>query len=368
MTEADLAILLKQHPELSRALDQAEPTAVAAWWRDLPEDQRTALIAGAPTLVGALDGVPALDRVAANKINAANRIKQAEHEIEDWRDKGAAFGQRDFYLDEVKGLNEEIAYLRRATGSHPTVQLYLYDQKADRIVEMLGTPSERTSRVVTYVPGTLAKLGDFYDGAPQQVPSWLVDGDDGHTVAFVYKDGRFPQNPLTEANDQNYARGTGKVLARFEAGMQEDPVLTNAQSVGIGHSWGLANVTAAEVAGARFDKVASLSGAGELPEWRKSPSTDYADFSYNDILQFAQDFPSGDGLVWDGKNPRHSGFTHGDYYEAPLSLKNFPGNEFVNPLLPAMAGLDAHNLAATSSADNNVLLLDLERFLGTGKR
>jgi hypothetical protein len=369
LSKSDLVILLQQHPELARALDQAEPDDVASWWRDLPDDQRAALIAGAPTLVGALDGVPALDRVAANKINAANRIKQAEREIQDWRDKGASFGQRDFYLDEIKELNAEIAYLQEATGADATVQLYLYDQKADRIVEMIGTPSQRTSQVVTYVPGTLAKLGDFYDGAPQQIPTWLHNQNPDGVVAFVYKDGRFPQNPLTEANDQEYARNTGKTLANFEDGMRQDPDLRDAESVAIGHSWGLSNVTSSEVAGAHYDKVVSLSGAGELPDWRKSPTTKYADFSYYDVLQFAQELPlNGDGPVWDGRNPRDSGFDHGTYYDAPLTFKSFPGNGLVSPLLAGMAGLDAHNLAATASPDNYDLLNDMKRFIDSSDK
>lgn len=369
LSESDLKILLGQNPELARALDKAAPSEVASWWQELPDDQRSTLIAGIPKVIGALNGIPALDRVAANKINAAERIKAAKDEIEQWREKGASFGQRDFYVDEIKALNREISYLEKATGPHPTKQLYLYDQEADRIVEMLGAPSPRTSRVVTYVPGTLAKLDDFYAGAPQGIPAWLVDRSENGTVAFVYKDGRFPQNPLTEANDQDYARETGKTLARFDAGMQVDPYLHGAQSVAIGHSWGVANVTSAEVAGARYDKVVSLSGAGQLPEWRKSNSTDYIDYSYDDILQFAQRLPLGqNGPVWDGNNPRESGFDHGKYYEAPLSIKNFPGNGLVNPILPGLAGLDSHNLTASVSPDNAALLNDLKDFLGTSER
>jgi len=369
LSESDLKILLKQHPELARALDEAAPADVASWWQDLPREQRSALIAGIPTVVGALNGVPALDRVAANKINAAERIKAAKDEIERWREKGASFGQRDFYVDEIKALNREISYLEKATGPHPTIQLYLYDQKEDRIVEMIGTPTSQTSRVVTYVPGTLAKLGDFYAGSPQEISTWLFDRDRAGTVAFVYKDGRFPQNPLTEANDQDYARSTGKTLASFQAGLRTDGNLRDAQSVAIGHSWGLANVTSSEVAGAHYDKVVSLSGAGELPDWRRSESTEYADFSYDDILQFAQGLPLGsDGPVWDGHNPRESGFQHGEYYTAPTSIKNFPGNVFVNPVLPGLAGLDSHNLAATALPENYDLLNDMKRFLESSRR
>jgi len=359
LTEADLVILLKQHPELSRALEQAEPTAVAAWWRDLPEDQRTALIAGAPTLVGALDGVPALDRVAANKINAANRIKQAEHEIEGWRDKGAAFGQRDFYLDEVKALNREIGYLKYAVGETPSVQLYLYDHESDRIVEMLGQPSPGTNKVMTYVPGTFADQDGFYSEDTQAVAGWFQQRDPG-MVAFVYKDGPFPSS-IPQANSEPFAAITGKRLARFEAGVQAQHELRDAQQIGIGHSWGTANLTAAEVAGARFDDMISSSGAGVPSQWEPRPGTRYQDYSYYDVLQEAQHLPV-DG-VWGGRNPRVSGFEHGDYYQAPLGLKNYPLNDYLDPAGNQLGLLDAHNLIATATPQNSKVLNDMRESL-----
>lgn len=43
-------------------------------------------------------------------------------------------------------------------------------------------------------------------------------------------------------------------------------VVGGAEQTSIGHSWGLANVTSSEVAGARYDTVISLAGAGMLPD------------------------------------------------------------------------------------------------------
>ena len=125
------------------------------------------------------------------------------------------------------------------------------------------------------------------------------------TLAFVYKDGLFPgENPdvggadplrIVEANDQQRAVEAGRQLSRFEAGMRADPQLAAAEQDAFGHSWGLANVTSAEVAGAEFDKVVSLSGAGMLPEWMPDPDTVYTDLSYRDILQTGQELRRGLG-------------------------------------------------------------------------
>ena len=96
--------------------------------------------------------------------------------------------------------------------------------------------------------------------------------------------------------------------------MQADPFLGGREQIAIGHSWGLANVTSAEVAGAHYDKVVSLSGAGMLPEWRPDPTTAYSDFSYQDLLQEAQSLD----VVWDGNNPRSNpAFEHGEYFRGP---------------------------------------------------
>jgi hypothetical protein len=264
----------------------------------------------------------------------------------------------------IAELETEIRYLHGAVDEPPTLQLYLYDKDDDRIVEMVGTPSASTRKVVTYTPGTLANMEQFYDGDTQRIARWLQQQDRDGVVGFVYKDGRYPQNPLTEANDETYAQGTGRQLAVFEDGLFRDPLLADEQSIAIGHSWGTSNITSSEMAGARYDIVVSLSGAGAPDGWRKRPETSYADFSYNDILQTAQDVRIGDhGAVWGGRNPRDIGFDHGDYYDAPVTWKNFPGNGMVSWSLPLVAGLDAHNLASSTNSTNVKLLDDMRDYI-----
>ncbi len=366
LSRADLEILTKQFPETRNLLDGADPCKIADWWDALPREQRDVLIAGASTVIGGLNGIPALDRVKANRLNAKFQLARVETKLED-RERIARDAGRDPDDDpDIADLRRQVEYLHDASIEPPKVQLYLYQPELDRIVEMVGTPSASTEKVVTYSPGTFGNLQGFYDRNTQQVSTWLQQQDKEGLVAFVYKDGRYPQNPLTEANDEAYARRTGAQLAAFEDGLSQDPLLAGRQSIGIGHSWGTANVTSSELAGAHYDTVISLSGAGTPSSWVKNSQTHYADFSYPDILQDAQDIRVGEhGVVWGGRNPREVGFDHGDYYKAPLSWTNFPGNFLVNPLLRASAGLDAHNLTATSDDANTDLLDDMRDYIYT---
>ncbi|WP_148286263.1 hypothetical protein [Curtobacterium sp. B8] len=342
LSGADLAILATQFPEIEAALRHVDPGTVAEWWEARKPEQQQQLIVGFPAVIGSLNGLPAQVRVVANRENAKTRIEEARRElaaIKDWGDEVSTVEQR-------KLLRSEIDYLSDAIADPPSVQLYLYDQKHDRIVEMIGTPGPDTKRVVTYVPGTFANMDGFYQKDTQKVSRFLVQAGAGDTVAFVYKDGSFPQGIVSEANSPAFAARTGQNLKEFQDGLAAQAELKDAEPIGIGHSWGTANVTSAEEAGAHFAKVASLSGAGMPPSWQPASGTEYRDFSYSgDLLQLVQKVPI--GLVWDGKNPRSSGFEHGEYYNAPFSD----------------GPVDRHNLVASSERGNQKVLGDLERFV-----
>lgn len=223
------------------------------------------------------------------------------------------------------------------------------------------------------MPGTFTNLNDFYRAEVQEIGQFMFDNVPG-TVAFVYKDGPFPGEDsekggvnfirITEANDPDTARGSGEQLARFELGMRTDPQFAGAEHDAFGHSWGLANVTSAEVAGVDYDKVISLSGAGMLPEWEADPDTLYVDLSYQDALQEAQSMD----LVWGGNNPReHPAFDHDDYYRGPdddvldqVSVGMV--GEYPSIYVPPDYGsvlVENHNLIASNSDDNKRALRDM---------
>jgi hypothetical protein len=361
LSPTDAQILLAEHPELAAKVQKADPNKVSAWWASLSPIEQAGLIAGAPTIIGFLDGLPPLARVAANKLNAEAQIAKDKRKLAiDQEVDGLA--NSTAYSDEITNLKKEIKYLEGAVGENPTVQLYLYDPEKSRIIQMIGTPGPQTTHTITYVPGTFTNLDSFYGKSAQEISQWMVTHH-ADTVAFVYKDGLFPgeSDPgggmnlarIGEANDQGRAIAAGQQLSSFQRGLDADPTMRATESTAIGHSWGLTDVTSSEVAGAHYDQVISLSGAGMPKGWHASPTTTYNDYSYPDILQVAQQT----GTVWNGDVPRaDAAFQEGAYYKGADPVVS-------NPLHIPFADynnlMSNHNLVSTSSGANRKVLYDV---------
>ncbi|MEO3942105.1 hypothetical protein V3C41_13570 [Paenarthrobacter nicotinovorans] len=374
-TKADVKALATM-PGWKQALQGIEPSKIGTWWAGMNPRAGTVtgvpgfsrvqelLLAAAPAVFGALDGMPALARVRANQLNAPSVLRAAEKDLETAR-KLSEVGQSLHDPNRTKMLENEVAYLNKVKSGE--VQLYLYDRDRSRIVEMIGAAGSDTRHVITYVPGTFTGLDIFYTGGVQQVSKYLGGAVPG-TVAFVYKDGRFPGEENTaggpnlarigEANDEKLARTSGQQLASFEAGMRTDPYLNGAEQIGVGHSWGLANVTSSEVAGARYDKVVSLAGAGMLPDWKPQPTTQYSNLYYYDLLIHGQGVTNPvtkKGVVWEGNNPIHREEFEQHYYRGPHDdqLRAITTVEEGNILM------ENHNLIASDSKDNKKALKDM---------
>jgi uncharacterized protein YukE len=388
----DLSLLSSTHPEFLTKLKAVGEATISAWWAtmsdstslSISEPQQT-LMNAFPIVFGALNGLPALARVWANRLASIIWLEQARHRLEMLSEDNSrtAFTrpldlspegllQQSLREAEIKDLRAEIAYLARAEKGE--VQLYLYDKPNARLIEMLGTPSSSTTKVITYVPGTFSSMTGFYQGYAQKFAAWQVEQSLGSTVAFVYKDGLFPGGDdgslsgfnavvpvgLSEANTQKWALATGQRLLSFNSGMVLDPLLSQASTAGIGHSWGLAAITASEIAGVRYDNVVSLSGAWMPTRWSPKAGTTYADFSYLDALQVGQLT----GQVGGGNTPRaNAAFDHGAYFSSDSVLT------VDVPFGPDLPNLDAlvsnHNLVASDSEQNGPLLRDVARFMGT---
>lgn len=373
LSATDLALLLEKHPELIDTAFRADPERVRAWWDELGRrgalvadgltSEQWALVRGAPAIIGALDGLPPMVRVAANAINAHRRLDEIDRLVGPLQRK-----RNPADAEVLAALARERAYLEGAVAQPPTVQLYLFDPSKSRIIEMIGEWNHETRTVLTYVPGTLTNMDSFYQRPPivQQISRWLVANDPGEaTVAFVFKDGIFPggaegkKDPYSftkafaEANNYEFARESSRRLDHFQSviALDQTPGNDALQTVAIGHSWGLANITSAEVHGARYDRVISLAGAGMPPEWMPQEKTTYTDFSYWDFLQEAQTT----GLVWGGNNPNRSeGFESKGYYVSPHDIE-IEGSRYT----PISALDDNHAIVAQSGAENKKVLEDL---------
>jgi hypothetical protein len=312
---------------------------VAEFWEALSPDQRKALMEKDSILIGNLSGVPFEDRIESNRLTAQERLKQP----------GLSKEERD-YLQLVVD----------PPAGKERVQLVVYDPNNDRIVEMIGHFTDDTTTVVTYVPGTDAKMDSFYEpNGPQQISRYLTDRDP-NTVAFVYKDGHFPQG-LSEARDRSHAESNSAQLASFQNDVNaERPDGT--KSVAIGHSWGLADITYSEQKGAHYDEVISLSGAYMPEDWKPSSGTHYSNFVYG------LDFVSGSqvagfvGPNFPNVNPEFQKDNH--IYMSPADYIAIAGAS--NPFTAlaadayiAVNSLKNHALVASTDAGNQQVLVDL---------
>lgn len=332
------------------ALSSAERRSLIA---ELTDDEVDRLIDARYHELGALEGIPFAVRGEANR-----RLAEA-------------ILRRGAFDDGVPLDEDERAYLGRVVSGD--VVLVAFDPAAHRFVEALnlepyagsqaaGVPA---SSVVTYVPGTFTTDSSVYRGELRDLPERLAK-DHPETVVLVYKGGRFPgdargtSDPLAmvsgllEANDEHRGLAAGADLAEFQRSVEADPALAGADAFAIGHSWGLADVAASEVAGAHYDAVISLAGAWVPAAWEPDAQTVYRHHAYEgDLLGVAQAvrLPIIGPVVGEGRTP--------DVLPAFGSA-----GPFVLPEAAAdLGGAARHSLIASADTRNQQAIDAIEREL-----
>lgn len=268
-------------------LDDLSPTQIAAFWQFLTIEQSDELWQTYPLIIGNTSGVPMLVRLEANRLNATTRLEE-----------GLPLTANEInYLEQVRdGVVHLVTFDPENHRIVEAINLATWDQESGRFVPRETPPTN----VITYVPGTGSNLETFYGGENYQAFVRGLIGDDPDTVAFVYKDGLFPGEAyaglpgdhtiasLQEASNQQLALDSGVTLANFYSDVLREPGMTGAQQTIIGHSWGLANITASEIAGAEYDQVISLAGAYMPDGWAPDRDTTYSHHTYVDWLMVAQ--------------------------------------------------------------------------------
>jgi hypothetical protein len=334
-------------------LEGKSAAEVRTWWLGLSGGQQEAFMRNHPQLAGNTNGIPFDARIEANRHNAQERIdwlrtNDPEPKLTPWILDSGYPGRFAAELESWRKRQEGIGYLQKVVDGK--VKLAAYEPGANSIVELKGTYDENTTTVITYVPGTLTNEASFYDGnGPQAIPGRLVQADtSGGTAAFVYKGSEFPDGDpveafLVEAKSDEFVAASAPVLAAFqEAVALELP--SQAQTVGMGHSWGLRNVTGSELEGASYSKVIALSGAAMPPGWTPNPGTDYTSYTYPDILLTAE----ASGLVGENYPMKEPAFEK-HFYAPPGGLR------------PAeMYNIDNHSLIARTVPENEKALDDIE--------
>ncbi|MFC6356452.1 hypothetical protein [Luethyella okanaganae] len=333
LSAVDVAVLAAANPGLFDRVLARQPAAaqVADWWANLDGAAQVALLAGAPALLGALNGIPLMTRVEANRLNAVMVLADARAELAQLRrEQGASASMAAVYaahagggagvavgtsLDDtgsearIRLLGKQLAYLEQVVSGE--IQLYLYDPAKDRAIEMIGDP-HAAKVVLSFLPGTDASLETMYDGViadpefpyrrggHQTLAAWEVGRSRGDVLAFVVKDGVFPQfsELFTNGPQSNSAADRiGAAYAEFHAGLRATGV-GGLPVVSVEHSFGTAAAGQAERAGAEFDTRVLLGPIGMKDGWTPNPETTYAAYAApDDINRLFYTTPWGGGLA-----------------------------------------------------------------------
>jgi hypothetical protein len=201
----------------------ADPADVRRWWDALTAADRRRLLADDPARLGWLDGIPVDVRDRANRLVLA-RQRQTLAAATD-----AASSARLRALDAVAA---------RLAGKAPA-RAYLLglDASGDgRAVVAIGDP-DRADNVLTYVPGTGARLADLTGHLLLPAADRLAATAGGSTAVVVWLGYDAPDNPVV-ASSGTYARRAEDGLDRFEDGLRATHEGPRAHQSVLGHSYG----------------------------------------------------------------------------------------------------------------------------------
>ncbi|MEH0937424.1 alpha/beta hydrolase, partial [Micromonospora psammae] len=236
-------------PPPGRPAAEADPAAVRAWWAGLTPAQRRWLTVHESGLVGRLDGVPVAARDQANRLLLAGHreaLLAERRELLGRSPRGAwelaALRRVEEHLGGVDALAGRLAAERT-----PRPYLLGLDPRGDgRAIVALGNP-DRADRVLTYVPGMTADLGD----APGELSragrvlarcATIAPGEE--TAAVLWLDYDAPDF-LPEAARSTQATDAAPALHRFQEGLRATHEGPPARQTVLGHSYGSVVVGAA---------------------------------------------------------------------------------------------------------------------------
>src|SRR6218665_300384 len=353
MSAFDHLVLQRVRPGLMTDLARRPPLPgeVARAWSVLTPQQRAVLVSRYPATVGQLNGLPPAVRVAANRLLATRRLAEAQTELAQLQARLGALPtllnkysptvsqpQRVALNASIADLSQEITYLSQVQDG--VIQLYLYDRGADRIIEMIGDPA-RAKVVLSYLPGSDSTLAGMYQGALnnrrrggiQALAQWEVGRSYGEVVAFVFKDGRFPQTAdlFSHGPQINTIADTiGANYADFLKGLRASD-LGELRIVSVEHSFGSAAAGEAERRGARLDTWILLAGIGMKAGWQPDPSTTYIGYAGRYDLNKLFYTPTGQGLAMGDLGYAVAPTTENGIIERDSGI-NFSGNELAKIL------------------------------------
>lgn len=338
-----------------------DPDLIRQVWNGMEDEQRAALIAAAPLVIGNLDGIPIRDRVAANKINIENEIARREAEIDKIEQQRDDAVDRSYYGDQgvaapydgrIAEHEAFIEYYRsllaqkvtwqdedRVTHVDDGARVVVFDPRIDAIATYQGPIDPETGDIPSWVrhvavsvPGTGTTMTDFADSRGRDL--YAAAGPD--SAIFQWAGGAFP-GTIPEATQSSYANALAPRLRDFAAGIS---VPENGTLTVLGHSYGGATVGLAERDGLKADRILYVSAAGmgngvggldDFPNTKDVPH--YSMMARNDlVVGLIQGTGPGDmhgqsALTADGVTRLETGFvTSGDASTGGLEDYNVAGN------------------------------------------
>lgn len=275
----------------------ATPTQVHDWWAGLGPEEREAVIAAYPQLIGSTDGLPAGARDQANRVlldddlaTLGSQETDGTLSSEERKRLANATATREA-LDNIEGYEDPIS------GTRPGGQLWLYDPGAfdgdGRVAVAVGDVDSATD-VAMMVPGIKTEMHEV-TGAAQHAMNLYEStrfGGDGSSVATMFWLGYNTPEGAVDVDTATRGRAIdgGERLADAVDGLRasrgDDPD-SRAHLTVIGHSYGSTTTSyAATDHDLDVDRVALIGSPGAGP------------------AEHARDFSVGEDNVYVGRNSR----------------------------------------------------------------
>jgi hypothetical protein len=331
----------------------SDPSRVHDWWLTHTQEERDAIIAAYPAMVGELDGIPGVDRDKANRIvvqqqldavnaqrdavnaqrDAVNAQRQdlAAHEpprylgvgIENpdwyaWHDKMSALSAHHALLDDqLKGLNDQLKGLSKiddrlnhAKSDQPPAFLLGVDTEGKGHAIIAINNPDTADNVITYVPGLDSRLGsigaDINRSGEMVKSANFASGYAQSTSSITWVGYDAPQSFLSATQD-DYARDAETRLRNFETGLRTTHEGAPSRNTIIGHSYGSTTVGfAMRDKGLPVDNVIFVGSPGVGVEHAYDlgvdPSHVYVGLAQNDPIRLSPPGSVGGALSNIGNN------------------------------------------------------------------
>lgn len=243
---SNLALFLKQHPQLLAELTKLGGEAIANWWGTLSNAQRADLIGRIPTVIGNLEGVPYADRDKANVSRLKDELANAKRTESQLRNVGASLAAVQSASDRVKALEfllDRYGDGLGPMGTPPEFLLALDTSKNGIPLASISVGNLDTATTANWlIPGmesSLLQADDYLRGAT----NLNFSNPNSATVLFLGYDS--PKMPTTDVLMGSNAREGGTNLAAALAGYNavRDYAGVHSELNVIGHSYGTPVVT-----------------------------------------------------------------------------------------------------------------------------